>query len=281
MFRPKSAKTVSIIGVILLIVFIKVAFDWSQAPAPLRHYQELAMTDLETQEPTTMTKKLQETTTTPQTTQEPTTMTQKLQEPTTTPQTTQKPTTTTQKLQETTTTPKTTQKPTTTTQKLQETTTTPQTTQKPTTTTQKLQETTTTPKTTQKPTTTTQKLQETTTTPRTTQESTSTVSTTTLRYSMIDDGKLAKRNDSFIYMLFFNKFQIYDDSWGLGKETSSPEDLAKVKCPYINCIFTRNKTLLPNVHDFDVVFLTVWWQQVMDVPKTRHPKQFYVLSINE
>jgi hypothetical protein len=101
------------------------------------------------------------------------------------------------------------------------------------------------------------------------------------RVSLINDGELAKRNDSFIYLLFFNKFQIYDDSWGLGKETSSPEDLAKVNCPHTNCIFTSKKDLLPNVHDFDVVFLTVWWQQVMDVPKTRHPKQFYVLGINE
>lgn len=112
-------------------------------------------------------------------------------------------------------------------------------------------------------------------------ETSTTASSPQPRYILVDDSERVKRNDSTIYFLFWNKFQGFDPTWGLPKKTSSPEDLASVNCPNTNCIFTSQKDLLSNIHDFDVLFITSWWEKVLELPKTRHPSQFYVLGNNE
>lgn len=101
------------------------------------------------------------------------------------------------------------------------------------------------------------------------------------RYVMVDDDKLAPKNKSLIYSLFFNKFHGASTTWGLAKNVTSPEDLQKVNCSHTNCIFTYEKNLLPNIHDFDVVFINSWWEKDLPLPATRHPKQIYVFSNNE
>lgn len=97
----------------------------------------------------------------------------------------------------------------------------------------------------------------------------------------VEDSELAKKNGSFIYFVFFNRFMGHDKKWGLGKETSTPEDLMSVNCSHTNCIFTSKSDLLPNVHDFDVVFVNAWWQNDLELPKTRHSRQTYVFGLNE
>jgi hypothetical protein len=87
------------------------------------------------------------------------------------------------------------------------------------------------------------------------------------------------RHDDSIYMLFWNSYLDEDDLWGMEKEISSPEDLKKVNCPVTNCIFTNQKDVLPNVHDFDVLFFNHHTQ--IQFPKTRSLNQFYIFSMFE
>jgi hypothetical protein len=101
------------------------------------------------------------------------------------------------------------------------------------------------------------------------------------RYTLVDDNKLSKRNESLIYLLLFNSFHGKYPSWGMKTDTSSPEDLMKINCPHTNCIVTSKKDLLPHVHDFDGVFLNAWWQDDLELPETRHPRQFYVFGNKE
>jgi hypothetical protein len=101
------------------------------------------------------------------------------------------------------------------------------------------------------------------------------------RYTLVGDNERSKRNESLIYLLFFNKLVGVNRHWGMKKETSSPKDLMDVNCPHSNCIFTSKNDLLPHLHDFDVVFINAWWENDLILPKTRHPLQYYVLSINE
>lgn len=101
------------------------------------------------------------------------------------------------------------------------------------------------------------------------------------RFDMVGDEKLTPKNKSLIYTLFFNSINGVSPTWGLEKPVTSPEDLQNVNCPYINCIFTYKKDFLPNIHDFDVVFINAWWENDLPLPATRHPKQIYVFSNNE
>jgi hypothetical protein len=101
------------------------------------------------------------------------------------------------------------------------------------------------------------------------------------RYTLAGDNEQSKRNDSLIYLLLFNKFQGHDPRWGMKTETSSPEDLINVSCPHTNCIITSKKDLLPHVHDYDGVLINAWWEKHLKLPETRHPLQYYVLSMNE
>jgi hypothetical protein len=114
--------------------------------------------------------------------------------------------------------------------------------------------------------------------------STSTVALSTElppRYTLVGDNERSKRNESLIYLLLFNNFQGRDSRWGMKTDTSSPEDLINVNCPHTNCIITSKKDLLPHIHDFDGVFITTWWEKDLKLPETRHPLQYYVLSMNE
>ena len=108
-----------------------------------------------------------------------------------------------------------------------------------------------------------------------------TVTSKPQRYRMVDDSERTKRKDNLIFVLFWNKFQGFDETWGLPKNMSSQEALKSANCPHTNCIFTFQKNMLPQIHDFDVLIMTSWWEIHLEVPQTRHPSQFYVLGNNE
>ena len=101
------------------------------------------------------------------------------------------------------------------------------------------------------------------------------------RYTIVGDSERTKRNDNKIFILFWNKFQGFDPTWGLPKNISSQDALKSANCPHTNCIFTFQKETLPQIHDFDVLIMTSWWEMWLEVPQTRHPSQFYVLGNNE
>lgn len=99
------------------------------------------------------------------------------------------------------------------------------------------------------------------------------------RYKMT--VKQSERNGGKVFLLFWNDL-FGRNSWGIKKVTTSEEDLKAVNCSYTNCIFTAKKNLLPKVHDFDAIFFDFWWRkEVLEMPKTRSPRQLYIIATNE
>jgi hypothetical protein len=101
--------------------------------------------------------------------------------------------------------------------------------------------------------------------------------TTTPRYTMVNDRE--PRNDSKIYILFFNGcFNL--PYWSLGKETLDESDLKSVNCPHTNCVLTHKYGLLENIHDYDAIIFNVWYPNDT-LPLTRSPHQQYIMAANE
>lgn len=100
---------------------------------------------------------------------------------------------------------------------------------------------------------------------------------TSPRYGTIFDEK--PTNSRNIHVLFGNAcLNLF--SWSLGKEMLGEDDLKTASCLFTNCVFTRDRNFLENVHDFDAILFNVWCSN-LDLPLTRTPRQHYIMAANE
>lgn len=81
-----------------------------------------------------------------------------------------------------------------------------------------------------------------------------------------------------IYLLLWNESSRLTP---FKKETSSKADLISRNCRFTNCIFTNNMKLLPNIEDFDGIFISPFFKETFSFPNTRSPHQLYGLITQE
>lgn len=92
----------------------------------------------------------------------------------------------------------------------------------------------------------------------------------------VNDEKKSKNGT--IYVLFSN--ELFEKYWGLSKETISKEDLSAIGCPQTNCVMTFKNDTLPHLHDYEAILFHIWDTDVT-FPKTRSPRQLYIMVSKE
>jgi len=90
------------------------------------------------------------------------------------------------------------------------------------------------------------------------------------------DNQKSSDNHTKIILFWENSF------WFLGNEKAREKYLKGVKCPNINCILTNSKKFLQNSHDYDAIVFCGHDSKLTSIlPKTRSPRQFYVMASME
>jgi hypothetical protein len=95
----------------------------------------------------------------------------------------------------------------------------------------------------------------------------------TSNYKIVNDETAHDRTNK--YILFWGSFW-GQNNWAIGGETTQAG----------NCIFTHNKKLLNNTHEYDALIFHVaeQWEKngvPWDMPKTRSPHQLYIMYTHE
>lgn len=98
-----------------------------------------------------------------------------------------------------------------------------------------------------------------------------------------DDQELEfKEVNSDIKHVLFWTSHFGNQNWGLSEDDLGLEYLKNCDCPKKNCVFTSNKNLLKSSDQYDAILFNGAEQwNLMELPKTRSPHQFYVVNLSE
>lgn len=93
--------------------------------------------------------------------------------------------------------------------------------------------------------------------------------------------KTQHKNDSIKYILMWTSWWFFEN-WQMGAKLIGEEYLRSVECPVINCIFSHNRSYLPQPTDYDaLVFHVGDFISIDDLPEFRRDDQIYVMANEE
>ncbi|KAL7011759.1 hypothetical protein ACKWTF_014432 [Chironomus riparius] len=93
--------------------------------------------------------------------------------------------------------------------------------------------------------------------------------------------KTSQRNESTKYILFWTSWWNFD-YWHMGASVLGEDYLKSIDCPVTNCIFSHNRTFLPQSTDFDaLIFHMGSMNDIDDLPAFRRDDQIYIVANEE